>query len=154
MRCALGFYTLSRLSVGALLLLSERVNHLGEDIDFSRPAQHVELTPVYVLLASASFNNGEVYGVTGATASVDRARTQSKRPAFFGFAEHQDHFLGDPSTYLAKSLCQCARQCLDRYGLPNDRYLIKAVRYFNTIAVARCEHIGNSELGELTRNGF
>ena len=45
----------------------EKVKHFGEDSDFGRPGQPVELAPVYVLLASreASFINGEVYGVTG-----------------------------------------------------------------------------------------
>lgn len=45
----------------------EKVTKFGEDSDFERPAQPVELAPVYVLLASqeASFINGEVYGVTG-----------------------------------------------------------------------------------------
>jgi NAD(P)-dependent dehydrogenase (short-subunit alcohol dehydrogenase family) len=41
--------------------------HFGEDSDFGRPGQPVELVPVYVFLASgeASFINGEVYGATG-----------------------------------------------------------------------------------------
>lgn len=45
----------------------EKVEEFGKDSDFERPAQPVELAPVYVLLASqeASFINGEVYGVTG-----------------------------------------------------------------------------------------
>jgi len=45
----------------------QKVTHFGEDSDFGRPGQPVELAPVYVLLASpeASFINGEVYGVTG-----------------------------------------------------------------------------------------
>lgn len=45
----------------------EKVRKFGEDSDFGRPGQPVELAPVYVLLASqeASFINGEVYGVTG-----------------------------------------------------------------------------------------
>jgi NAD(P)-dependent dehydrogenase (short-subunit alcohol dehydrogenase family) len=45
----------------------EKVTRFGEDSDFGRPGQPVELAPVYVLLASqeASFINGEVYGVTG-----------------------------------------------------------------------------------------
>ena len=45
----------------------EKVRTFGEDSDFGRPGQPVELAPVYVLLASqeASFINGEVYGVTG-----------------------------------------------------------------------------------------
>ncbi len=45
----------------------EKVQHFGEDSDFERPGQPVELAPVYVFLASqeASFVNGEVYGLTG-----------------------------------------------------------------------------------------
>ena len=45
----------------------DKVEHFGQDSDFGRPGQPVELAPVYVLLASqeASFINGEVYGVTG-----------------------------------------------------------------------------------------
>jgi NAD(P)-dependent dehydrogenase (short-subunit alcohol dehydrogenase family) len=45
----------------------EKVKHFGENSDFGRPGQPVELAPVYVLLASdqGSFINGEVYGVTG-----------------------------------------------------------------------------------------
>lgn len=45
----------------------EKVEQFGGDSDFGRPGQPVELSPVYVLLASgeASFINGEVYGVTG-----------------------------------------------------------------------------------------
>jgi len=45
----------------------EKVQHFGENSDFGRPGQPVELAPIYVLLASqdASFINGEVYGVTG-----------------------------------------------------------------------------------------
>lgn len=45
----------------------EKVEKFGQDSDFGRPGQPVELAPVYVLLASqeASFINGEVYGVTG-----------------------------------------------------------------------------------------
>jgi len=45
----------------------EKVQKFGEDSDFGRPGQPVELAPVYVLLASqeASFINGEVYGLTG-----------------------------------------------------------------------------------------
>jgi NAD(P)-dependent dehydrogenase (short-subunit alcohol dehydrogenase family) len=46
---------------------SEKVRNFGQDSDFGRPGQPVELAPIYVLLASqeASFVNGEVYGVTG-----------------------------------------------------------------------------------------
>ena len=45
----------------------EKVTRFGEESDFGRPGQPVEIAPVYVLLASqeASFINGEVYGVTG-----------------------------------------------------------------------------------------
>lgn len=45
----------------------EKVENFGKGSDFERPAQPVELAPVFVLLASseASFINGEVYGVTG-----------------------------------------------------------------------------------------
>lgn len=45
----------------------EKVEHFGQDSDFGRPGQPVELAPIYVLLASqeASFINGEVYGATG-----------------------------------------------------------------------------------------
>ena len=45
----------------------EKVQKFGQDSDFERPGQPVELAPVYVLLASqeASFINGEVYGLTG-----------------------------------------------------------------------------------------
>jgi len=45
----------------------EKVQKFGEDSAFGRPGQPVELSPVYVLLASqeASYITGEVYGVTG-----------------------------------------------------------------------------------------
>lgn len=45
----------------------EKVRKFGQDSDFERPGQPVELAPVYVFLASqeASFVNGEVYGLTG-----------------------------------------------------------------------------------------
>ncbi|GAA5624174.1 putative oxidoreductase YghA [Brucella sp. NBRC 12952] len=45
----------------------EKVVHFGENSDFGRPGQPVELAPIYVFLASneASFINGEVYGATG-----------------------------------------------------------------------------------------
>lgn len=45
----------------------EKVSKFGENSDFERPGQPVELAPIYVLLASqeGSFLNGEVYGVTG-----------------------------------------------------------------------------------------
>ena len=45
----------------------EKVQKFGEQSDFGRPGQPVELAPVYVFLASqeASYVNGEVYGATG-----------------------------------------------------------------------------------------
>lgn len=45
----------------------EKVKKFGEQTDFGRPGQPVELAPVYVLLASqeGSYLNGEVYGATG-----------------------------------------------------------------------------------------
>jgi NAD(P)-dependent dehydrogenase (short-subunit alcohol dehydrogenase family) len=45
----------------------EKVRSFGEHSAFGRPGQPVEISPVYVLLASsaASFTTGEVYGVTG-----------------------------------------------------------------------------------------
>ena len=45
----------------------EKVMQFGEESQYGRPGQPVELAPVYVLLASqeASFITGEVYGVTG-----------------------------------------------------------------------------------------
>ena len=45
----------------------EAVMKFGEESQYGRPGQPVELSAVYVLLASqeASFINGEVYGVTG-----------------------------------------------------------------------------------------
>ena len=45
----------------------ERVHRLGEGVPMGRPGQPVELSPVYVLLASqeASYITGEIYGVTG-----------------------------------------------------------------------------------------
>ncbi len=44
-----------------------KVINFGEDSDFGRPGQPVELAPIFVFLASneASFINGEVYGATG-----------------------------------------------------------------------------------------
>jgi len=46
---------------------AEAVEQFGSKSEFGRPGQPVELSAVYVLLASqeASFINGEVYGVTG-----------------------------------------------------------------------------------------
>jgi NAD(P)-dependent dehydrogenase (short-subunit alcohol dehydrogenase family) len=45
----------------------EKVEAFGENSDFGRPGQPVELAPIYVLLASqeGSFLNGEVFGATG-----------------------------------------------------------------------------------------
>lgn len=45
----------------------EAVSKFGEQSDFGRPGQPVEIAPVYVLLASqeGSYITGEVYGVTG-----------------------------------------------------------------------------------------
>lgn len=45
----------------------EKVKKFGGDTDFERPAQPVEIAPVFVFLASneARFVTGEVYGVTG-----------------------------------------------------------------------------------------
>jgi len=44
-----------------------RVQNFGADTVFGRPAQPVELAPIYVFLASAeaSYVTGEVYGATG-----------------------------------------------------------------------------------------
>lgn len=46
---------------------AEKVEKFGEQTDFGRPGQPVELAPIYVLLASqeGSYLNGEVYGATG-----------------------------------------------------------------------------------------
>ena len=45
----------------------EKLKKFGEHTSFGRPGQPVELSPLYVLLASdeASYITGEVYGVTG-----------------------------------------------------------------------------------------
>jgi NAD(P)-dependent dehydrogenase (short-subunit alcohol dehydrogenase family) len=45
----------------------EKVKSFGKDTSFERPAQPVEIAPVFVFLASneARFVTGEVYGVTG-----------------------------------------------------------------------------------------
>jgi NAD(P)-dependent dehydrogenase (short-subunit alcohol dehydrogenase family) len=45
----------------------EKVKKFGQDTTFERPAQPVEVAPLYVFLASneARFVTGEVYGVTG-----------------------------------------------------------------------------------------
>ena len=44
-----------------------QVREFGEDTDFGRPAQPVEIAPLFVFLASneARFVTGEVYGATG-----------------------------------------------------------------------------------------
>jgi NAD(P)-dependent dehydrogenase (short-subunit alcohol dehydrogenase family) len=48
-------------------LPAEQVRQFGEETDFERAAQPVEVAPVFVFLASneARFVTGEVYGVTG-----------------------------------------------------------------------------------------
>jgi len=45
----------------------EKVKKFGEQSQFGRPGQPVEIAPIYVLLASqeGSYITGEVYGVTG-----------------------------------------------------------------------------------------
>ncbi|HEY7209312.1 MAG TPA: SDR family oxidoreductase [Bryobacteraceae bacterium] len=45
----------------------EKVRQFGKNTDFGRPAQPVEIAPVYVFLASneSRYVTGEVYGVTG-----------------------------------------------------------------------------------------
>jgi NAD(P)-dependent dehydrogenase (short-subunit alcohol dehydrogenase family) len=45
----------------------EKVKSFGKDTSFERPAQPIEIAPVFVFLASneASYITGEVYGVTG-----------------------------------------------------------------------------------------
>ena len=50
----------------------KKVEQFGQDSVFGRPAQPVELAPVYVLLASdeASYITGEVYGATGGRTPV------------------------------------------------------------------------------------
>jgi NAD(P)-dependent dehydrogenase (short-subunit alcohol dehydrogenase family) len=50
----------------------EKVQQFGKDSVLGRPAQPVEIAPVYVLLASdeASYITGEVYGVTGGRTPV------------------------------------------------------------------------------------
>ena len=50
----------------------EKIEQFGKDSVFGRPAQPVELAPVYVLLASdeASYITGEVYGATGGRTPV------------------------------------------------------------------------------------
>jgi hypothetical protein len=46
---------------------AEKVKSFGKDTSFERPAQPVEIAPVFVFLASneASYVTGEVYGATG-----------------------------------------------------------------------------------------
>jgi NAD(P)-dependent dehydrogenase (short-subunit alcohol dehydrogenase family) len=50
----------------------EKVTKFGEQSQFGRPGQPVEIAPVYVLLASqeGSYITGEVYGVTGGAGIV------------------------------------------------------------------------------------
>lgn len=45
----------------------EKVQKFGQNTSFERPAQPVEIAPIFVFLASneARFVTGEVYGVTG-----------------------------------------------------------------------------------------
>lgn len=53
-------------------LAVEKFQHFGENTVFGRPAQPIELAPLYVWLASpeASFVTGEVYGATGGRSPV------------------------------------------------------------------------------------
>ena len=46
---------------------ADQVRQFGEETDFERAAQPVEVAPLFVFLASneARFVTGEVYGVTG-----------------------------------------------------------------------------------------
>lgn len=46
---------------------AEKVKSFGKDTSFERPAQPIEIAPVFVFLASneASYITGEVYGATG-----------------------------------------------------------------------------------------
>jgi NAD(P)-dependent dehydrogenase (short-subunit alcohol dehydrogenase family) len=46
---------------------AEKIKSFGKDTSFERPAQPVEIAPVFVFLASneASYITGEVYGATG-----------------------------------------------------------------------------------------
>jgi hypothetical protein len=46
---------------------AHKVKHFGEDTQFGRAAQPVEIAPLFVFLASneARFVTGEVYGATG-----------------------------------------------------------------------------------------
>jgi NAD(P)-dependent dehydrogenase (short-subunit alcohol dehydrogenase family) len=46
---------------------AEKLKKFGENTIFKRPGQPIELSPVYVLLASdeASYITGEIYGITG-----------------------------------------------------------------------------------------
>ena len=48
-------------------LPADQVRQFGEETDFERAAQPVEVAPLFVFLASneARFVTGEVYGVTG-----------------------------------------------------------------------------------------
>ena len=51
----------------AATLPEEHIKEFGADSEYERPAQPVEIAPVFVFLASneARFVTGEVYGVTG-----------------------------------------------------------------------------------------
>ena len=51
---------------------AEKVKHFGDKTAFGRPAQPVEIAPVFVFLASneARYVTGEVYGVTGGLSPV------------------------------------------------------------------------------------
>jgi NAD(P)-dependent dehydrogenase (short-subunit alcohol dehydrogenase family) len=48
-------------------MAQEKVKNFGKDTAFGRPAQPVEIAPVFVFLASneARYVTGEVYGITG-----------------------------------------------------------------------------------------
>jgi NAD(P)-dependent dehydrogenase (short-subunit alcohol dehydrogenase family) len=51
---------------------AEKVREFGKKTAFGRPAQPVELAPLFVFLASneARFVTGEVYGATGGQSPV------------------------------------------------------------------------------------
>jgi hypothetical protein len=48
-------------------MAEEKVKTFGQNTPFERPAQPVEIAPIFVFLASneARFVSGEVYGATG-----------------------------------------------------------------------------------------
>ncbi|MDC6129948.1 SDR family oxidoreductase, partial [Burkholderia gladioli] len=50
----------------------EVIDRFGQDNPTGRPAQPVELAPLYVTLASAesSFSSGQVFGANGATGAA------------------------------------------------------------------------------------